>query len=598
MRIIIVAALLCSTRGFTPPRPTSTPLIRLSQATTQKIAVVHSEVLGDIAQIRTGDEDDESFLAANAVPTFAAHGGDVLDVSGSSKSRGLEGVLQQGPAFVVDGILSQTTCEDLIQLFEQDLGFGEFKAGKNHHGAMQVVVSRDISDRVGQALSRHVDIAEVNARRLEMAGPDAEDQDVRLVYAGLNRRWRIYRYAPGGEETFAPHIDAGFPPSGLSEDGTQLVWDATDQYDGDVVARLSVLLYLNDDFVGGETKFYQPRVDTYSDDQQVIASVRPKTGSALVFPQAIGEDAVQYAREHWPLHEGAPVVSGTRPKYVIRSDVLFVPQTETLDMEDPYMKHDLKVRNTFMPQSSIVDKAFLHHVESLYNPHMGVENLGPLLYSLIRFTKVRKIVEIGAGYTSLWILQALRENDDEFERIRQLGRRGECLLLDIPWAVIDEVEFYDREPASLLFVDNCKHQKETATGASAVAKTLGLEDYMEFRLGDAFELELEPASVDLLWCDFGVGARMADFCSTAWKSLRPGGFLICHSTLTNRGTREWLEAVRARKDESMTGLPPDEYVELSLLEPHKRYQNAISILQKRKGADDTVYEEPIYSKYA
>ena len=482
--------------------------------------------------------------------------------------------------------------------YENVTVFGEFNAGKNHHGAMQVVVSRDLADRVGQSLSRHVDVAEVNARRLEMSGPDASDQDVRLVYAGVNRRWRVYRYAPGGQENFAPHIDAGFPPSGLSEDGTQLVWDATHQYDGDIVARLTVLMYLNDDFVGGETKFYQPSINSSSVDHEVIASVRPKTGSILVFPQAVGEDAVKYARQHWPLHEGSPVVSGTRPKYVIRSDVLFVSSTETIHMDDPYTKHDQKVRHSFMPKSPVLDTAFLHHVESLYNPHMGVENLGPFLYAWIRFTKVRKIVEIGAGYTSLWILQALRDNDAELDGIRKLGRTGACLLQDIPWAVPDIVESYDMERASLLFVDNCRHQKETATGASAVAATLGLEEYLEFRVGDAFELELRQASVDLLWCDFGVGSRMADFCSTAWTSLRPGGFLICHSTLTNLGTRSWLEAVRGRKDKSLTGIPPDEYVELSLLESHKRYQNAITILQKRKGSDGIAYEEPIYSTYA
>jgi hypothetical protein len=62
----------------------------------------------------------------------------------------------------------------------------------------------------------------------------AKEQDVRLVYAGLNRRWRIYRYAPGGEETFAPHIDAGFPPSGLSEDEMELVWDTNPSVDSEL----------------------------------------------------------------------------------------------------------------------------------------------------------------------------------------------------------------------------------------------------------------------------------------------------------------------------------------------------------------------------
>jgi hypothetical protein len=92
--------------------------------------------------------------------------------------------------------------------------------------------------------------------------------------------------------------------------------------------------------------------------------------------------------------------------------------------------------------------------------------------------------------------------------------------------------------------------------------------------------------------------RMRDFVSSAWNSLRPGGFLLCHSTLTNENTRAWLEAIRARSGLQVTGIPPDEYVELSLLEPHKSFQNSVSILQKRNSSSTGAYEEPIYSTFA
>ena len=91
---------------------------------------------------------------------------------------------------------------------------------------------------------------------------------------------------------------------------------------------------------------------------------------------------------------------------------------------------------------------------------------------------------------------------------------------------------------------------------------------------------------------------MQEFVSKAWSSIKPGGFLLCHSTLTNQRTREWLEAARARKGQDETGMPPDEYVEVSLLEPHKQYQNSISIFQKRKGLNGDDYSEPLYSEYA
>ena len=56
-------------------------------------------------------------------------------------------------------------------------------------------------------------------------------------------------------QSFAPHIDAAFPPSGLTADGTDLEWDVSN---GTTVSRLTVLMYLNDDFCGGETVFYAP----------------------------------------------------------------------------------------------------------------------------------------------------------------------------------------------------------------------------------------------------------------------------------------------------------------------------------------------------
>ena len=215
---------------------------------------------------------------------------------------------------------------------------------------------------------------------------------------------------------------------------------------------------LNDDFLGGETNFY-------SQASKLIASVRPVKGSCLIFPQGVGEDAVEYARRAWPLHEGSPVTSGSaEPKYVIRSDILFHTQNEPILSDDVLFRYDHLVRGAFLPSStsSAMDKTFLSHLASLYNPHMGVEVLGNLLYSLIRFTKKRKIVEIGAGYTSLWILQALSENDADLGKFQSLQEQGKCRLLDYEWTVSSIIQDMDKEPASLLCIDNCLHQKETA----------------------------------------------------------------------------------------------------------------------------------------
>lgn len=94
---------------------------------------------------------------------------------------------------------------------------------------------------------------------------------------GLNERLRFYRYEPG--QKFAQHFDGSFRrPNG---EHSLLTW----------------MIYLNEDFTGGETKFNGAGIE-----------VKPQAGMMLVF-------------RHELIHEGAEVQS--RRKYVLRSDIMF-----------------------------------------------------------------------------------------------------------------------------------------------------------------------------------------------------------------------------------------------------------------------------------
>ncbi|MBO6934231.1 MAG: 2OG-Fe(II) oxygenase [Deltaproteobacteria bacterium] len=99
-----------------------------------------------------------------------------------------------------------------------------------------------------------------------------------LSLGGLNERLRMYRYAPG--QRFAPHMDHWYRPTDTR------------------ITLLTVLVYLNDDFEGGETAFME----------QLEETVHPKPGLVAIF-------------QHKIRHEGCPVRSGH--KYAIRSDVYY-----------------------------------------------------------------------------------------------------------------------------------------------------------------------------------------------------------------------------------------------------------------------------------
>lgn len=95
---------------------------------------------------------------------------------------------------------------------------------------------------------------------------------------GLNERLRFYRYRAG--QRFAPHMDHWYRPSPTR------------------ITLHTVLIYFNDDFDGGETRFCDPL-------EEVVV---PRVGLAAIF-------------QHKLRHEGCVVRRGT--KYAMRTEVVF-----------------------------------------------------------------------------------------------------------------------------------------------------------------------------------------------------------------------------------------------------------------------------------
>ena len=121
---------------------------------------------------------------------------------------------------------------------------------------------------------------------------------------GINARFRFFRYFESA--VYRPHSDGSWPGSGLDKDG-KLVDDLYQ----DRVSKLTFLIYLNSDFIGGSTTFFLPNADKVGIIE--TRSVEPTRGSVLCFPHGDSEFSL--------IHEGSAVMKGT--KYVIRSDVLY-----------------------------------------------------------------------------------------------------------------------------------------------------------------------------------------------------------------------------------------------------------------------------------
>jgi len=272
-------------------------------------------------------------------------------------------------------------------------------------------------------------------------------------------------------------------------------------------------------------------------------------------------------------------------------------------------------------------KTFLAKTTSLYDMHMGAENMGPFLYQLCRFTKPEKVLEIGAGYTSVYLMQALRDNKKEIEVYERMREEHSCVVRnenpngkDTPWS--NEAYFSRKsekrktretyEP-QLHVVDNMAHAHTTAHLVKECSEELNDDDeennFLVVHEADAFNPDLSATlapgvQFDFLWIDLGAANRIETFLKNFWFRVKPGGYVAVHSTLTNSLSREWLEKMRmlARNGGKNADGTVSEYgvfETMSFLEPHKLFQNSFTIFQRRDAhpIDSSEYAEPVLTKF-
>lgn len=168
--------------------------------------------------------------------------------------------------WTLPGFLSASECADLIAQSET-LGYEEAKVSLSS-GAVKMPGLRNNY----RLIFTDDGLAARYWEMLQSAVPESIDGTVAV---GLNEQFRFYKYGVG--QRFKRHIDGRFRRNEQEE------------------SRITFMVYLNEDYIGGETKF---------DD----VTIHPQTGDALCFI-------------HEQKHESVPITSGI--KYVLRSDVMY-----------------------------------------------------------------------------------------------------------------------------------------------------------------------------------------------------------------------------------------------------------------------------------
>ncbi|CAG8435560.1 5761_t:CDS:1 [Diversispora eburnea] len=179
--------------------------------------------------------------------------------------------------FTIDNVCTPEECAALIEYSEKE---GVYEQALINVGNGQQKLMSNIRNNT-RYMKDDKQLASMLWSRIKNLVPNTWSKD-KFPSVGLNERLRFLRYDPG--EWFKPHQDGNYQ-----------------QPDGSETSFVTLQLYLNEGFVGGETTFLD-----FTGEKKV--KVTPKTGSVLIF-------------EHRLCHEGSEVVSGR--KYVIRTDVMY-----------------------------------------------------------------------------------------------------------------------------------------------------------------------------------------------------------------------------------------------------------------------------------
>ena len=186
-------------------------------------------------------------------------------------------------AFILDNVLTEAECADLIKITE-DQGYEPalINVGGGHQQLCPEVRNNE------RCILDSAEKANMIWERIKDYIPDVWKNKHTVV--GLNERLRFLKYGPG--QYFAPHQDGRY----IRPDGSE-------------ESFITVQLYLNEGFEGGNTTFMK----RYKNGENV--GVVPKTGRVLVF-------------QHDIEHEGSLLLQGT--KYAMRTNIMYTA-TRKLD---------------------------------------------------------------------------------------------------------------------------------------------------------------------------------------------------------------------------------------------------------------------------
>jgi len=193
--------------------------------------------------------------------------------------------------------------------------------------------------------------------------------------------------------------------------------------------------------------------------------------------------------------------------------------------------------------------------EKYFRPGMGTENVGPLLRTLVQMARPQRILEIGAGYTTPFILDGLKANEEMFDD-GNLDPRYE------KW-------YKSNNDPKLVIID---------TDSLPQLESKYVEHIQGKFQGRSQELFDKYGEFDMVWFDCGGPQEYQDFLQEYWDIC--SHYMIFHYTFFQGQPTTNIDIISGFIDAWARSLGVNNVQRIDILEPHKAGQGSITMLRK------------------
>jgi hypothetical protein len=208
---------------------------------------------------------------------------------------------------------------------------------------------------------------------------------------------------------------------------------------------------------------------------------------------------------------------------------------------------------------------------NIYPNIFGTENVSLVIYSLIKSIRPKKLIEVGAGYTTFFILKSLVDIKKEIEK--EIENRNITEYFEGEFH--DYVSEWENYSPNFIVVEDFSHE-ETPKNLKSILDEKNVNKYCTFIESDLFDYidKSQEHNYDFVWLDYGAGPTFFEVFQFFFENLNENGIIIFHSTESNLWGRYFTSQIKllqkSRSDIEM----------ITVLEPHKHFQNSFSIFRK------------------